>query len=444
MSDSIAPKDRGEEVALFRAQVLGPLLCRSAEDRGELAERLRELSAEPVRVPGSSVHRTFAVSTLERWYYAYLRHGLEGLRPRRPSHGKLAGALTEAQRELILQIRRERPAVSTSLILRTLEADGRLEAGQVSDATVRRLFAVHGLDRTSLSQRCIAPRRRWEAATPMALWHSDVCHGPSLRVEGRSVPLRIHALLDDKSRYVIAIQACATERESEMLALFAKATRTVGVPKALYLDNGATYRGKALSTVCGRLGVAVLHAKPYDPQARGKMERLWRTLRAQCLDFCRDLGSLHDVQVRLLAWLETHYHRTAHASLMGKSPAEVFEAHTKTAVPEAMLREAMIARGRRRIRRDGTLSIAGTEFETTHGYLAGRMVIIGRSLLVPTEMPWLEHEAQRLALRPLDPVAQGKRRRPKRNATGIDAVPFDPPTVMVDQLVGRAKKAGER
>ena len=48
----------------------------------------------------------------------------------------------------------------------------------------------------------------------------------------------------------------------------------------------APYRGEVLITVCHRLGIVLLHAKPYDPQARGKMERFWRTLREQVLVFC--------------------------------------------------------------------------------------------------------------------------------------------------------------
>jgi hypothetical protein len=37
------------------------------------------------------------------------------------------------------------------------------------------------------------------------------------------------------------------------------------MPKALYLDNGPTYVGEALSTSCARLKLGLLHAKPYDP-----------------------------------------------------------------------------------------------------------------------------------------------------------------------------------
>ncbi len=119
----------------------------------------------------------------------------------------------------------------------------------------------------------------------MALWHGDVCHGPSLRIDGKVRPLRIHALLDDASRYVVALEAHHTEREVDMLGLFVRALRRHGKPDALYLDNGSTYRGDTLATACARLSVSLVHAKPYEPEARGKMERFWRTLREGCLDF---------------------------------------------------------------------------------------------------------------------------------------------------------------
>lgn len=429
--DELNPKDHAEELALFRAQVIGPLLCRDPGNYGELAEVLRELAAQPVRPPGAVVSRCYATSTLERWYYAYKKHGLPGLRHRSREKG-YALALSQEKRELLLAIRRDYPRATTALIIRTLELQELLPPGQVSAATVRRLYAAAGLDRKSLAQSSSHVRQRWVTHAPNVLWHSDVCHGPALQTQGRSVPLRIHALLDDHSRYVIAIQACSTERESEMLALLAKALRVCSAPDTLYLDNGATYTGKALATACGRLGINLLHAKPYDPQARGKMERFWRTLQEQCLNHCADLTSLHDVQVRLLAWLDQHYHRTAHSALMGKTPAAVYAPYRGQPVPDEMLYEALLVHGRRRVRRDGTVSIAGTDFELQQGYLAGQVVTIARSLLDPTRLPWVEHEGQRLPLRPVDPQKNAKRRRPTTTQrTGIDAVPFDPAAALL-------------
>ena len=430
MTDDLVPKDHTEAMALFRAQVIGPLLCREAGGHGELSAALRELAEQPVLPPGSVVSRHYAPSTLERWYYAYKKHGLDGLRSGDRGQGH-ALSLTEEQRQLLLSVRRDHPRVSASLILRTLVAERRIAEGSISEATLRRLYREAGLDRQALSQGDLRARRRWQTLAPNVLWHADVCHGPALRIDGRSVPLRIHALLDDHSRYVLAIQACSTEREVEMLSLMVKALRLHGAPDTLYLDNGATYTGKALSTACGRLGIGLMHAKPYDPQARGKMERFWRTLREQCLDHCGGLGSLHDVQVRLLAWLDQHYQVTAHSALMGKCPAAVYEAHAAEHVSEAMLYEALLVRGRRRVRRDGTLSVAGTDFELEQGYLAGKLVTVARSLLDPTAPPWVEHEEQRLPLHPVDPQRNASRPRSTRPRTSIDSVAFDPPAALL-------------
>ncbi len=440
MTDELKPKDAAEQVALFRAQVLGPLLCRGVLDHGDVASVLRALSDECVRPPGSPRTRTYSVPTLQRWYYAYRRGGLDALRPRRRCDAGHARGLTDDERALLLAIRHEHPAASVALIHRTLAADGRLEPGRVSMSTLRRLYREHGLERA----RRVGPARerlRWEAAAPNQLWHADVCHGPALRVNGGSVPLRIHAILDDHSRFVVALEACATEREAEMLRLSVKAFRLHGTPETLYLDNGPTYVGDTLRVACGRLGVGLVHAKPHDPEARGKMERFWRTLREQCLDHLGVASSLHDVQVRLLAWLDRHYHVTPHSSLMGRCPAEVYEAAANEPVSETMLREALTVRATRRVRKDCTLSVAGTDFEVDASYLAGRVVTLARVLLDTSAPPWIEHEDQRLALRPVDPRANAKRARKtsKRAARGIDAVPFDPNGARLDALVRGAR-----
>lgn len=442
MTESLRPKNRGEAVAIFRSQVLGPLLSR-ALTRGELAAQLRELSSQTFRYSGSPVTRRFAVPTLQRWYYRYRAEGLAGLRPM-PRRTGQARALTSEQRALLLDIRRERPRVPVSVLLRTLETDGRLTKSAVSEATVRRLFAAHGLDRDGVNNptdNTNGVRLRWQAERPGLLWHADVCHGPALQVDGRSVPLRVHAILDDASRYIVAIAAVATEREVDMLALMVKALRLNPAPKVLYLDNGSTYSGQALATACARLHVNLVHARPYDPQARGKMERFWRTLRQGCLDHIGNLASLHDVQVRLLAFVDGHYHKAPHGALLGKTPAQSWETERDVHLEhrdDAQLRDALTVRQNRRVKRDGTVSVGGIDWEVTQGFLAGRNVVIGRTLFDPNAAPWIEHEESVYELHPVNAVVNGaqKRRRtaPER---GVDAIPFDPAGALLDRMVGR-------
>jgi len=96
-------------VALFRAQVIGPVLARGTLGRGELADALRELAAERFRPPGSDVSRSYGVSTLERSYYRSRDGGLAALRPRPRSDRGAAQKLAPEARQLVLDIRRQRP-----------------------------------------------------------------------------------------------------------------------------------------------------------------------------------------------------------------------------------------------------------------------------------------------------------------------------------------------
>ena len=87
----IQPKDRAEEIAIFRMSVIGPLMCREL-GRGQLAVELRELSAQRFRPPGAASTRTFSVPTLERWYYASREGGLDALRrAHAEEHGAMSG-----------------------------------------------------------------------------------------------------------------------------------------------------------------------------------------------------------------------------------------------------------------------------------------------------------------------------------------------------------------
>lgn len=269
-------QQHAQQVAQFRAEIIGALVHRALH-RGELQQELSRLSEQPFRPPASPRSVRYGVSTLQRWYYQYKNKGLGGLVPRLRKDRGRGRKLAAELRQLLLDIRREHPSASVPLILRTLERSGRIEAAQVKPTTVRRLFAEHGLDRAHLGSQPERPiRLRWEAAGPNALWHADVCHGPTLQIAGGAFPLRIHALLDDASRRVLTIWALDNEREEAMLRLLCRALRAHGRPQALYLDNGSTYSGDDLRTVCSRLDITLLHAKPYDPQARGKMERFVR------------------------------------------------------------------------------------------------------------------------------------------------------------------------
>jgi len=427
----LLPTDHAEAVAIFRLTVLGPLLLHPLS-HGQLSSELRTLSKQRFRPPLADNTRTYSVPTLERWLYAYRTSGLAGLRPQPRSDRGFAQALSEELRALLLDIRREHPNASVSLILDTLSAEGYLERSKVSEPTVRRLYAAARLPRhAKRGEGGTKTRLRWQAAQPGAIWHGDVCHVTTCKVGGKATPIRIHGMLDDASRFVVALEAHTTEKEVDMLGMLVDALRREGKPDALYLDNGATYRGEVLKTACARLGITLLHAKPYDPEARGKMERFWRTLRDGLLSYLGDVASLAEINRQLQSFLDKRYHVRPHASLLGKSPANAYATRGEgaSAIDEAALRVALTERTRRHVSSDNVLSFNGVAYELDQGFLAGKNVTVAQCFVAPDELPWVEYEGKRLVLRVLDPVKNQRRTRPARVAdekpthrTGFDPI----------------------
>ena len=443
-----------EAVALFRATVIGGLATREF-DHGELIAELRALSERRFRLPGAHTTKAFSVPTLQRWLYRYRKHGLDGLRPNRRADAGRAKTLTPEQRQLLCDIRSEYPSASVPLMLRTLDLAGTLPSGLVSAQTVRRLLRQAGLPRVTRRGRDgdleeNRQRLRWQAPHVGSLWHGDVCHAMKLvdAATGKKTPVLVHALLDDHSRYVVRIEVRTTEREQDMLEILANAVREHGAPGRLYLDNGATYSGSILPIVCERLGIHLLHAWPGDAPARGKGERLFRTMREQCLDHVRGPESPHDVLVRLLAWRDL-YHDTAHSSLMGQTPAMVFregmhdpERQKKASLTEQGLRDAYRIRSNRQVRKDSTVSVDGKVYEVDATWLGGKRVQLERSYLDPEDMCVL-FESQRFPLHLADPVKNANRqRRAAPKEPKHEAPDFRPADAALDHMLNHKPASG--
>jgi hypothetical protein len=171
------------------------------------------------------------------------------------------------------------------------------------------------------------------------------------------------------------------------------------------------------------------------------MERFWRTLRAGCLDHLGTMTSLHDVQARLLAFLDAHYHEAPHGGLFGKVPGDVWQGVRLRAVDEKTLAVALTTRARRRVRRDGTLDVDGTPWQLDQSFLAGALVTVAVDM-TGSAAPVVEYDGRRYTLRPVDAIAAGKTRRKPIASTPTTSTPFEPADALLDQLVGRPPRHG--
>jgi len=159
--------------------------------------------------------------------------------------------------------------------------------------------------------------RRFEHAAPNELWQMDFKgHFPLDR--GRCHPLTV---IDDHSRYALAIRACGDEREETVQAELTAVFRRHGLPERLLADNGspwgsanAAHRYTALEVWLLELGVPLAHGRPYHPQTQGKDERFHRTLGAEAIGR-RRFADLAECQRRFDAWRHVYNTERPHDAL---------------------------------------------------------------------------------------------------------------------------------
>jgi hypothetical protein len=225
-------------MALFRHSVVGDLLAREL-DHGELQDELKMKATRRYRPPGAPASRPYHWKTLQTWYLN-ARKGLDGLVSASRARGH-ALALEDAQRELLLDMRREHRSASTELILTEAVRNGAIPEEAVSEATLRRLYRDHDLGRDSQNRASRRERRRWQAERPCAIWHADVCHVWLRDADGKPRKAYVHGILDDHSRYVVALEARDAEREVDLLSVLCGALLRFPACDALYVDNGSCY-----------------------------------------------------------------------------------------------------------------------------------------------------------------------------------------------------------
>lgn len=363
--------------ALFRLSVLGPLVSRERLAHGELQQMLRELSAREYAIPGTR-RRHLGEKTIQAWYYAWRRLGIDGLAPKqRADRG--SSKISPAIQEAILAAKRTNPRRSVRQIVRLLEAAGSVQAKSLSRSAVHRLLQQHGLSQLAGSAHLPEEKRSFSAEFAGSIWYGDVMHGPRVPHQGQLRKTYLVSLIDDASRLVAHSAFCLGETALDVEGVLKQALLRRGVPLKLVVDNGAAYRAHTLQGICARLGIHLIFCRPYAPEGKGKLERWHRTLRDQFLGELdeRHIASLDDLNARLWAWLEQVYHRSEHAGLGGMTPLARYQrdlARIRSLGARAAQLDALFHhRVSRFVRKDGTVSYLGQRFELPYE-LAGKTV----------------------------------------------------------------------
>jgi len=355
-----------EQIALFRYGLIADLLHPGEGNRG-LYRKLAEKAAREYTIPGTLRTRV-AAETLRDWLTLYRKGGFDALLPRVRRDQGQARAIPQPVADQLVHWKEEDRTLTVPQLITRAVSSGTLPEGLVlAPATVHRLLSRHGLMQKPPGDPSHNDRRRFAFDKAGELWMSDVLHGPAVFVEGQKKgKTYLLALLDDATRLVPYAAFALRENTAAFLPVLEQAIRRRGLPKRLYVDNGAAYRSHHLALVCAKLGVTLIHARPYTPQGKGKIERHFRTVRMQLLPGLgeADLRSLEALNRRLWAWIEGEYHQTPHKGLDGETPADRWaRSADEVKMPGADLGELFLFEQKRRVAKDRTVSLHGVIYE---------------------------------------------------------------------------------
>jgi transposase InsO family protein len=216
--------------------------------------------------------------------------------------------------------------------------------------------------RYEAAPRAAQPCQRFERAHPNELWQMDHKGDFATQAGPRCYPLTV---LDDHSRYNLVLDAGGQRDGPAVQGALTDAFARYGLPEAILCDNAPPWGSPEptcpytrFTVWLLRLGVRVLHGRPYHPQTQGKDERFHRTLQRELLSrhTWRDLA--HCAR-EFPAYRQRYNHERPHDALDGQPPISRYRPSVRPLPPAVPSLEYAATLQVRKVRDAGTITFHG-------------------------------------------------------------------------------------
>lgn len=219
----------------------------------------------------------------------------------------------------VLQVRDAHPAWGARKIGRLLERQG---TAPPAVSTIHEILRRHG--RIPVRPGGAPARLRFEKEAPNLLWQMDFKGWVELSDGTRCHPLTV---IDDHARFSVCLSACSDQTGATVRQRLETTFRLYGLPDAFFVDNGPPWgdssgeRWTRFEVWLLKLGIGLIHSRPYHPQSRGKNERFHRTLAAEVFALNR-IDDLGQAQKAFDRWREVYNFERPHEALDLQVPAD--------------------------------------------------------------------------------------------------------------------------
>src|SRR5215471_2682857 len=349
------------------------------------------IAASRKEKPFARLCQEFEISrpTGYEWWKRYQRGGHRAVveKSRRPHHSRQRTPAETEQR--VVELRRQFPDWGARKLQVGLEQTGL----KLPVITIHRLLLRHDLVREQDRHR--AATQRFQRAAPNQLWQMDF-KSPV----GWEAPVGPLSLLDDHSRYVVALDGTWSTQAGPVRERLEQAFHHSGLPEAMLMDHGTPWWN--MKSECGwtwltrwlmKQGIR-LHFSGYrHPQTQGKVERFHGAMDAALKR--RGYPAMEQRQQWLDQFRQEYNHRRPHEALQMRTPASLWRKSERPYQPHPPAWEYEPGAELLRVAAAGTLRIQGRTWMISRA-LAGEWV-----QLVPIEHRMLVYYCRTL-VRELD------------------------------------------
>lgn len=353
--------DKNKTIGIFRYGLIAPALHMS---RTERRKYFSELSEKEFEVPYCGIKK-YKPATFKNWLNKYRNGGLGNLMPQTRADAGISKKIKDTVVGIIKQIIEDFPYLSISGIYRMLIRQGHIRNSEFSENTLR-----YFIDKNKLkdSEQNIKQRKKFEKENVNELWTCDFMVGPRLSIGNKKMQVFLCGIIDDHSRMIVGSAWYFKQNCISLALTLKKAIGIYGICDTLFVDNGKVFETNYLHLICARLGIALVHSKPFDPASRAKIERWFRTVREKFLS-CLAIPSIKDIEElnRLFEkWLDEEYHKQIHSGIEEK-PIDRYVANaSKIKIRTATTHELdtfFLNTITRKVKNDSTVSIGKTIYE---------------------------------------------------------------------------------
>lgn len=395
------------DISLFRFSLIAPIINNTHNFRS-INEYISFIASQKHNF--NNKEYIFSKSCIKNWYLSYKKNGICALQPKTRSDKNTSRLLTYETINRIQELREQFPHITGTSIYNKLIEEDYIYAKEISLSTILRYLKSNNL---KANQICNVERRMFEMENVNDCWQADTSVGPYIIIDGVKYKTYIIMFIDDKSRLIMGFDIFFNDTSINMQKVFKTAIKTYGKPKKLFVDNGGPYDNKQLSLICATLGIELIHAKPYTPEAKAKQERLFRTIKDGWMrntDW-NIFNTLDDVKISLNEFINKNYINKVHSSIKMTPNDRWHNEYDKVQfLDESFIDESFLHRTFNKVRKDRTISFKNEYYEVPFKYI-GQTIELRYDPNNLTEIYLYENNIKILDVFKVDKVSNSKSKR---------------------------------